>query len=139
MNKIRHEPRRKQKKVLFSLSSVYVFKPFIFIIFKSKCRCTKDQTYARTHLPLLATSHAISKRTASSKSNSSSHSSSPDKDVADRLRASGMLGRHRTHLVEMGATYNCVNTIHDCDILNIFTKRLLMCEQFTHGRGSRAF
>lgn len=48
-------------------------------------------------LPLLATSHAISKRTASSKSNSSSQSSRPERDVTDRLRASGMLGKNKTH------------------------------------------
>lgn len=54
-------------------------------------------------LPLLATSHAISKRTASSKSNSSSHSSRPERDVTDRLRASGMLGENKIHYAQTAA------------------------------------
>lgn len=58
----------------------------------------EDNTHRQKHLPLLATSHAISKRTALSKSNSSSHSSRPDRDVTERLRASGMLGRNKNAL-----------------------------------------
>lgn len=55
---------------------------------------------------MLATSQAISKRTASSKSNSSSHSSSPDRDVTDRLRASGMLCKYRNTLLTTMYTQN---------------------------------
>lgn len=74
------------------------------------------------HLPLLATSQAISKRTASSKSNSSSHSSSPDRDVTDRLRASGMLGKYRRHSAETGTPYNHTHTDtkRKCHVLQLF-------------------